>query len=93
MPTISISSPGFASAIDDSRISDASTTVKAAEPMTADEVKDSEVQADMDGPLADYAAKGHKVEYLGSESVEGGPAHKLRVTYKNGNSAVMFFHE
>ncbi|MBK8725852.1 MAG: hypothetical protein IPL96_07275 [Holophagaceae bacterium] len=62
---------------------------KAAEPMTADEIKDSEVQADMDGPLVDYAAKGHKVEYLGTESVEGGTAHKLRVTYKNGNSSIM----
>lgn len=64
---------------------------KAAEPMTADEVKDSEVQADMDGPLVDYAAKGHKVEYLGTESVEGGNAHKLRVTFKNGNSSIMYF--
>ncbi len=64
---------------------------KAAEPMTADEVKDAEVQADMDGPLVDYAAKGHKVEYLGTESVEGAPAHKLRVTLKNGNTTTMFF--
>lgn len=64
---------------------------KAAEPMTADEVKDAEVQADMDGPLVDYAAKGHKVEYMGTESVEGAPAHKLRVALKNGNSSVMYF--
>lgn len=64
---------------------------KAAEPMTADEVKDAEVQADMDGPLVDYAAKGHKVEYLGTESVEGAPAHKLRVTLKNGNTTTMYF--
>lgn len=64
---------------------------KAAEPMTADEVKDAEVQADLDGPLVDYAAKGHKVEYLGTESVEGAPAHKLRVTLKNGNASTMYF--
>lgn len=64
---------------------------KAAEPMTADEVKDAEVQADMDGPLVDYATKGHKVEYLGTESVEGAPAHKLRVTLRNGNASTMYF--
>jgi hypothetical protein len=63
---------------------------KAAEPFTEDELKEAQVQADMDGPLVDYAAKGHKVEYLGTESVEGAPAHKLRITLSNGNSTVSF---
>jgi hypothetical protein len=58
---------------------------KTAEAMTADELKGAEVQADLDGPLVDYAAKGHKIEYLGKETVEGAPAHKLKVTLKNGD--------
>lgn len=63
---------------------------KAAEPMTADELKDADLQGDLDGPLVDYAAKGHKVEYLGTESVEGSQAHKLKLTLKNGNTSTMF---
>jgi hypothetical protein len=63
---------------------------KAAEPMTADELKDAEEQGDMDGSLVDHVAKGHKVEYLGAESVEGSQAHKLKVTRKNGNSSTVF---
>jgi outer membrane lipoprotein-sorting protein len=41
-------------------------------------------QADMDGPLIDYKAKGNKVELLGKEKVEGADAYKLRLTLKNG---------
>ncbi len=55
------------------------------EPMTADVVKALEVQADMDGPLVDYKAKGHKVELVGKEKVEGTDAYKLKVTLKNGD--------
>lgn len=52
--------------------------------MTADEVTLAEEQADMDGPLVDYKAKGHTVELLGKETVEGAPAYKLKITLKNG---------
>jgi outer membrane lipoprotein-sorting protein len=60
------------------------------EPMSPDELKDAEENADMDGPLVDYKAKGHQVELLGKESVEGTPCYKLKVTRKNGN--VTFFY-
>jgi outer membrane lipoprotein-sorting protein len=63
---------------------------KNVQPMGPDEVKEFEVQADMDGPLVDYAKKGHKVEYVGQESVEGSPAYKLKVTLKNGTITTMF---
>lgn len=63
---------------------------KNAEPLTADELKSAEVQADLDGPLVDYKAKGHSVEYLGQEAVEGGQAHKLKVTLKNGDVTTYF---
>jgi photosystem II stability/assembly factor-like uncharacterized protein len=40
-------------------------------------------QADFDGPLVDWRAKGHQIEHLGTEDVDGTPAHKLRVTRKD----------
>ncbi|MEA2600375.1 MAG: hypothetical protein QOF89_1367 [Acidobacteriota bacterium] len=55
------------------------------EAMSADEIKQTQDQADMDGPLVDYKEKGHQVEYVGKEDVEGTPAHKLKVTKKNGD--------
>lgn len=58
---------------------------KEPEAMTADELKDVEDQADVDGPLVDYKAKGHAVELIGKEDIEGTPAFKLKVTKKNGD--------
>jgi outer membrane lipoprotein-sorting protein len=55
------------------------------EPMAADDVKQLEEQADMDGALVDYKEKGHQVESLGKVDVEGTPAYKLKVTQKNGD--------
>jgi hypothetical protein len=57
----------------------------AAEPATPDELKDLIEQADMDGTLVDYKAKGHKVELVGKDSVQGTDAYKLKVTLKNGD--------
>jgi outer membrane lipoprotein-sorting protein len=54
------------------------------EPMAADDLKDLQNQADMDGPLMDYKAKGNTIEYLGKEKIEGSDAYKLKVTRKNG---------
>lgn len=58
---------------------------KAPEPMTADELASAQDRADMDGALVDWAAKGHTVELAGTESVDGSPAYKLKVTLKSGN--------
>jgi len=55
------------------------------EAMSADDIKQAEDQADMDGILVDYKEKGHQVEYVGKEDVEGTPAYKLKVTKKNGD--------
>ena len=46
--------------------------------------------ADIAGPLSEYQAKGSKVEYLGTEDVDGTDAHKLRVTLKNGDSQLVY---
>ncbi len=50
-----------------------------------DVVKLLAVAADIDTPLVDYAKKGHRVEYLGTEDVDGTDAHKLKVTLAGGN--------
>lgn len=50
-----------------------------------DDLRDLVEEADIDGPLVDYQAKGNKVEYLGHDVVDGDDAYKLKVTLKNGD--------
>ena len=58
--------------------------------LTADDTKDMIDAADVAGPLLDYKAKGSRVEYLGTEDIDGTDAHKLRVTFNNGDSSVVY---
>jgi hypothetical protein len=60
------------------------------ERMSADDVKALVEDAEMDGPLVDWQAKGNTVEYLGTEDVDGTPAHKLKVTRKNGDVSFVY---
>jgi hypothetical protein len=55
------------------------------EPFTADELKASSVQAELDGPLVDYAAKGTRIELMGMEKVEDRDTYKLKLTMKDGH--------
>ena len=55
-----------------------------AEPMTEEELREVADSADLYGPLFDYAARGHAVELLGREQVEGRDARKLKVTLPSG---------
>ena len=61
------------------------TGKKDPEAMTADDTKEMQEEADIDGPLVDYKAKGNQVELVGKEKVEGTDAYKLKVTLKNGD--------
>src|ERR1700741_2575858 len=64
---------------------------KDAEKMSADDAKElSEDAADFTGPLVDYQAKGYKLDYLGTEDVDGTDAYKLRVTRPNGDITYVF---
>jgi outer membrane lipoprotein-sorting protein len=54
------------------------------EPYTPEELKAASRQADLDGPLMDYNAKGTKVEVEGIQAVEGRQAYNLKLTLKNG---------
>ena len=58
--------------------------------MPEEEKKDIIEQADFDGPLVDYKQKGHVIEYVGKEDVEGTEAHKLKLTLKNGNVRYLY---
>jgi hypothetical protein len=60
------------------------------ERMSADDVKALVEDAELDGPLVDWQAKGNAVEYLGTEDVDGTPAHKLKVTRKNGDVSFLY---
>lgn len=46
------------------------------------EAKSFKVQADMDGPLLGWAARGWTAEYIGAEDVEGTATHHLRMDTK-----------
>ena len=60
------------------------------ELMSADEAKEIEENADLDGPLVDYKNKGHQVELQGKEKIEGTDAYKLKVTLKNGDVQTIY---
>lgn len=66
------------------------TGKKDPEAMTADDTKEMEEEADIDGPLVDYKSKGHTVELLGKEKLEGTDAYKLKVTLKNGDVKTIY---
>jgi outer membrane lipoprotein-sorting protein len=46
--------------------------------------------ADFESPLVDAKAKGHKVELLGKDAVDGQPALKLKVTRKDGTEETWY---
>ena len=46
--------------------------------------------ADFDGPLVNYQAKGNRVEFQGMQQIEGSDAYKLKVTRPSGD--VSFFY-
>ena len=54
------------------------------QPLSAEVVAEAAEQADLEGPLVDWKAKGHRVELVGHEVVEGRPAIHLRVTLASG---------
>jgi outer membrane lipoprotein-sorting protein len=63
------------------------------EEMAEDQVKQLENQADFEGMLLNYKEKGHTVELLGKEEVDGTPAYKLKVTRADGDVDVVYLDE
>jgi hypothetical protein len=54
------------------------------ERMSAEDQKEMEEQADVEGDLVDWRAKGSQMELLGREAVAGVDTWKLRLTLKSG---------
>jgi hypothetical protein len=61
------------------------------EAMPPDAVKEIADQLDLHNSLMNYKEKGHSVEYLGKEDYEGTECLKLKVNYKGGAEATLFF--
>jgi hypothetical protein len=60
------------------------------EPMTQEMVQMQQADMDCAGPLVDYKAKGHTVELLGKEEMEGTECYKLKLTLQNGRDFTYF---
>ena len=58
--------------------------------MTVDEAKAMKDQADFEGPLFNWKEKGHKVELIVKEDMEGNSVYKIKVTRANGNIETYF---
>lgn len=50
-----------------------------------DDLRDLQLDADLEGPMIDYKAKGNTVEFLGHDTIDGDDALRLKVTLKNGD--------
>jgi sporulation protein YlmC with PRC-barrel domain len=60
------------------------------EAFTPEQVKELQDELDIQGALIDYKEKGHTVEYLGKEDVEGTECYKIKLTLKNGHVKTLF---
>jgi outer membrane lipoprotein-sorting protein len=58
--------------------------------MTDDDARPLRYAADLDSAWVDAKAKGHTLEYLGTEEVDGTVAHKLRVRLKWGDEVTVW---
>lgn len=55
------------------------------EPFTSAELQLASRQAELDGPIIGYAAKGTRIDLDGIDKVDGRDAYKLKLTLKNGD--------
>lgn len=60
------------------------------EPIPAEAVKEGLDDLDLQGNLVDYKEKGHTVELLGKEDVEGTECFKIKVVRKNSGEQTIF---
>ena len=63
------------------------------ESLDEEESKSIAEDADFDGPLVDYRQKGHTVEYVGMDQVEGTETYKLKVKLKSGDVHYYFLDQ
>jgi hypothetical protein len=63
---------------------------KDAEPLGEEEMKGIVEDSDLDGPLVNFQQKGVKVEYVGTDEVEGTDTYKLKVTMPGGDVRIYY---
>lgn len=56
------------------------------------QLKEAQAGLDLQGPLFDYKAKGHTVEYQGKESIDGKEYFKLKLTRAGGKSTIYYLN-
>ena len=59
--------------------------------MSSEELADYKTQSTLASNLMDYKARGHTVEYLGGEDVDGVKTHKIKMTTKEDNKVSTYF--
>jgi outer membrane lipoprotein-sorting protein len=64
---------------------------KDVQPLSSEELKNISDEADFDGPLMDYKAKGNQIELAGKEKLDDKPVYRLKLTSKNGDVRFYFF--
>jgi hypothetical protein len=60
------------------------------QPLDQDQVVELLDQTDIEGPLIGYREKGHTIELVGTEEVDGGEAYKLKIVKKNGQEILIY---
>jgi hypothetical protein len=61
------------------------------ERLSSDDLKSLiETVADFDGALVDWRKKGNKLEYLGTEDIDGTLAHKIKLTRPSGDTEYVY---
>ena len=58
--------------------------------LSADDMKNLVIAADVDGELVDYRNKDHRAEYLGHDSVEGTDCYKIKLTLSSGDVRIFY---
>lgn len=61
------------------------------EPIPAEQADRIKEQTDLAGSLVDYKDKGHSVEFLGKEDLEGTDVFKVKLAKKNGDTDYYYF--
>lgn len=64
----------------------------APEEMNESDVKEAQIQLDVQGTLLNYKEKGHTVELLGKEKVEQADCYKLRIKQESGREITLFLN-
>jgi hypothetical protein len=60
------------------------------ERMTDEDIKLASDEFDLESPLVNYQAKGHTIELMENEDIDGVDAIQLRVNLKNGKTLFYF---